>query len=50
MKLVGAERLYFACDMSVTCGVGKFMSAKISDEEREMIGSKNFLRLVGREA
>jgi len=26
------------------------MSAKITDEEREMIGSKNFLRLVGREA
>ncbi len=49
VKLVGAERLYFACDMSVTCGVGKFMSAKIADEEREMIGSKNFLRLVGRE-
>ena len=50
VKLIGAERLYFACDMSVTAGVGKFMSAKISDEEREMIGSKNFLRLVGREA
>ncbi len=50
IKMVGADRLYFATDMSVTAGVGKFMSAKMSDEDREKIAYKNFLRLIGREA
>ncbi len=50
IEILGADRLYFGCDMSVTAGVGKFMSAKMSDEDRNKIASENFLRLVGREA
>jgi len=36
--------------MSVTAGVGKFMAAKMSDEDRNTMASENFLQLVGREA
>ncbi len=50
IEVMGADRLYFACDMSVTAGAGKFMSAKMSDDDRGKIASGNFLRLVGREA
>ncbi len=50
IEIMGADRLLFACDMSVTAGVGKFMSAKMSSEDREKIASGNFLRLVGRGA
>jgi predicted TIM-barrel fold metal-dependent hydrolase len=48
VKMIGAERLYFACDVSLTAGVGKFQGAAIPAREREMIGSGNFLKLVGR--
>ncbi len=50
IEIMGADRLYFATDMSVTAGVGKFMSAKMSDEDRNKMASENFLQLVGREA
>ena len=50
IEIMGADRLLFATDMSVTAGVGKFMSAKMSSEDREKIASGNFLRLVGRGA
>lgn len=46
---IGAERLYFACDISMTAGVGKLLYARIGEREREMIASRNFLRLLGRE-
>jgi len=49
IEQIGADRLYFATDMSVTAGVGKFMSANISEEDRKKIGYENFLQLVGRE-
>ena len=46
---IGASRLYFACDISMTAGTGKILYARIGDRERRMIASENFLRLVGRE-
>lgn len=49
IRMMGADRLYFATDNQTHTGVGKFRSAMMSDEDREKIASKNFLRLIGRE-
>lgn len=50
VRMMGADRLYFACDMSMTAGVGKLMYSDISEEDRHKIAGENFLKLVGREA
>jgi predicted TIM-barrel fold metal-dependent hydrolase len=50
IRHIGADRLFFATDNQVHTGVGKFRSAKMSDEDREKIASKNFLRYIGRDA
>lgn len=50
VREIGAERLYFACDISLTAGVGKFQGAALSERDRRLIGSENYLRLVGRSA
>lgn len=50
VEMIGAERLYFACDMSMTAGMGKLMYSDISEEDRRKIGGENFLKLIGREA
>ena len=44
---LGVERLLFACDMTMEGGVGKVLSADITDEERELIFSGNMRRLLG---
>jgi hypothetical protein len=50
VQLIGPERLYFGCDMSMTAGMGKLMYSGISEEARRKIRAESFLRLVGREA
>jgi len=41
VRLLGAERLLFACDMSEEAGVGKILAADITEEEREAIFWRN---------
>ncbi len=48
LEYLGAERLLFACDMSMCAGMGKFDALPCSEEEKQKIGSDNFLRLCGR--
>ncbi len=48
IRYMGADRLYFGCDMSISAGVGKFRAAKMTDEDREKISCTNFLKLIGR--
>ncbi len=47
VRLLGAECLLFACDMSMTAGVGKLLAADITEDQREMIFSGNMKRLLG---
>jgi len=46
VEVMGVERLLFACDMSMTAGVGKIRGAQISDEQREMIFGGNMQRIL----
>ena len=48
LEYLGVERMVFACDCSMSSSVGKFRALPCSDEEKEQIGSGNFLRLCGR--
>lgn len=53
VKVLGAERLIFCSDapyLSVTCEIDKLMNTHITEHERELIGRKNILRLLGEEA
>ncbi|MBP8954258.1 MAG: amidohydrolase family protein [Armatimonadetes bacterium] len=47
VALMGADRLLFACDMSMTAGVGKILGADITEEQRDAIFSGNIRRLLG---
>ena len=44
---LGADRLLFACDMTMGGGVGKILAADISEQDRESIFSGNMRRLLG---
>ncbi|MGI5817512.1 MAG: amidohydrolase family protein [Armatimonadota bacterium] len=48
VEVMGAERVLFACDMSMTAGVGKIRGAQVSDEQKEMILGGNFQRILAR--
>ena len=48
LEYLGPERMVFACDCSISSSVGKFRALPCSEEDREKIGSGNFLRLCGR--
>lgn len=48
VREMGAERLLFACDGSLSTSVGRMRAAQIAEEEKAMIWGGNFLRLVGR--
>lgn len=48
VRVLGPERLLFACDLSMTAGVGKLRGAQISDEARAMILGGNFERILAR--
>ena len=48
VKVLGADRLLFGCDMSFTAGVGKIRSAQLTGEERSKIFGGNMTRLLQR--
>ena len=47
-RILGVERLLFGCDMSMTAGIGKIRSARLSDEEKRKILGENMLRILER--
>lgn len=48
VEYIGADKLLFACDGSLSAGVGKIRGAQISDEDKQKIWGGNYLRLTGR--
>ncbi|MEN6305045.1 MAG: amidohydrolase family protein [Armatimonadia bacterium] len=48
VRTIGADKLLFACDGSLSAGVGKIRGAQISAEDKQAIWGGNYLRLVGR--
>ncbi|MCX7824547.1 MAG: amidohydrolase family protein [Verrucomicrobiae bacterium] len=46
VKVLGAERLLFGCDMSWTAGVGKIRAARLTAEERRKILGGNMQRIL----
>jgi predicted TIM-barrel fold metal-dependent hydrolase len=48
VKVLGADRLLFACDMSFTAGVGKLRAANLTEEQRTKILGGNMTRLLQR--
>jgi len=48
VREIGADRLLFACDGSLSAGVGKIRGAQIAEGEKAKIWGGNYLKLVGR--
>lgn len=48
VETLGADRLLFACDMSMTAGIGKMRGAQISDEDRRKIMGENMQGILAR--
>jgi predicted TIM-barrel fold metal-dependent hydrolase len=48
VAVVGAERVVFGCDSSMTAGVGKIRGAQLSAADKEKILGGNMARLLGR--
>ncbi len=48
VDILGADRLLFACDMSMTAGIGKMRGAQISDEARRKIMGENMQGILAR--
>jgi predicted TIM-barrel fold metal-dependent hydrolase len=46
--VLGADRLLFGCDMSMTAGVGKIRGARIGPEDKQKILGGNMIRLLAR--
>jgi predicted TIM-barrel fold metal-dependent hydrolase len=46
--LVGADRVVFGCDSSMTAGVGKIRGANLSAQDKQKILSGNMMRLLRR--
>ncbi len=49
-RVLGAERLLFGCDMSMTAGVGRIRAADLNDADRAMILGRNMQRILARRA
>ena len=47
-KVLGARRLLFGCDMSVTASVGRIRGAALNDEDRAQILGGNMQRILAR--
>ncbi|HEU0138349.1 MAG TPA: amidohydrolase family protein [Bryobacteraceae bacterium] len=45
---LGADRVVFGCDMSMTAGVGKMRSARISESDRAKIMGGNMAKIMAR--
>jgi predicted TIM-barrel fold metal-dependent hydrolase len=48
VRTLGAERLLFACDMSLTASVGRIRGADISEADRKKILGANMQRILSR--
>jgi len=48
VSVVGADRVVFGCDSSMTAGVGKIRGAELSEQDKEKILGGNMTRLLGR--
>ena len=48
VEVLGPDRLLFACDMSMTAGVGKLRGARISEEDRRKILGGNMQTILAR--
>ncbi len=46
VRVLGAERLLFGCDMSMTAGVGKMRGANISERARRLIMGENMQKIL----
>lgn len=47
-RVLGADRLLFACDMSMTASVGRLRAAELSQADKQKILGGNMLRILGR--
>jgi len=45
---LGADRLLFGCDMSLTASVGRIRAAELDDQDRRKILGANALKIAGR--
>ena len=45
-RYLGASRLLFACDMSMTAGIGKLRGANIPDRAKDKIFGRNMMRIL----
>jgi predicted TIM-barrel fold metal-dependent hydrolase len=50
VDILGADRLLFGCDMSMTAGVGKIRAARLSPDQRRKILGGNMSRLLAMRA
>lgn len=48
VSVVGADRILFGCDSSMTAGVGKIRAADLSRQDKEKVLGGNMQRLLGR--
>jgi len=48
VEVLGADRLLFACDMSMTAGVGKIRGARITDEHKRKILGENMQGILAK--
>jgi uncharacterized protein len=48
VRTLGADRVLFGCDMSMTASVGRIRSAELSDSDRTKILSGNMQRILAR--
>jgi predicted TIM-barrel fold metal-dependent hydrolase len=48
VRILGADRVLFACDMSITASVGRIRSADLSDSDRAKVLSGNIERILAR--
>ena len=46
--VLGAGRLLFGCDMSMTAGVGKIRAARLSARDKDRILAANMQEILGR--
>ena len=48
VRTLGADRLLFACDMSMTASVGRLRGADISEADRAKIAGSNMAKILGK--
>jgi hypothetical protein len=48
VRILGPERLLFACDMSMTASVGRLRAAELDPRDKAKILGTNMIRLMQR--